>query len=138
LSAEYLFDIKSFSEFETLFSYLPFVIEENQNTGRLKTPSLSSLMCFIYMSISGVKNLSERRRQLNTAIYRITLCQIGSDRSGRPRNSKAREYFLRKISEGKTKKEALACLQRTLCDIIYAMTKNKTEYRFSRTVNSAA
>ncbi len=84
------------------------------------------------------KKSNRGRRQLNTAIYRIALCQIGSDRSGRPRNSKAREYFLRKISEGKTKKEALTCLQRRLCDIIYAMMKNKTEYRFNRTVNSAA
>ena len=84
------------------------------------------------------KKSNRGRRQLNTAIYRIALCQIGSDRSGRPRNSKAREYFLRKISEGKTKKEALTCLQRRLCDIIYAMMKNKTKYRFNRTVNSAA
>ena len=84
------------------------------------------------------KKSNRGRRQLNTAIYRIALCQIGSDRSGRPRNSKAREYFLRKISEGKTKKEALTCLQRRLCDIIYAMMKNKTEYRFNRTVNLAA
>lgn len=84
------------------------------------------------------KKSNRGRRQLNTAIYRIAFCQIGFDRSGRPRNSKAREYFLRKISEGKTKKEALTCLQRRLCDIIYAMMKNKTEYRFNGTVNSAA
>jgi len=83
------------------------------------------------------KKSNRGRRQLNTAIYRIALCQIGCDRSGKPKNSKARDYFLRKISEGKTKKEALTCLQRRLCDIIYAMMKNKTEYRFNRTVNSA-
>ncbi len=64
LSAEYLFDIKSFSEFETLFSYLPSTFKEHQNTGRPKTPSLPCLKCLIYMSISGVKNLSELRRIL--------------------------------------------------------------------------
>jgi hypothetical protein len=64
LSAEYLFDVKSFSEFETLFSYLPSTFKEHQNTGRPKTPFLSSLKCLIYMSISGVKNLSELRRIL--------------------------------------------------------------------------
>jgi len=84
------------------------------------------------------KKSNRGRRQLNTAIYRIALCQIGCDRSGKPKNSKARDYFLRKISEGKTKKEALTCLQRRLCDIIYAMMKNKTEYRFKRTVNTTA
>ncbi len=84
------------------------------------------------------KKSNRARRQLNTAIYHIALCQIGSDRSSRPRNPKAREYFLRKISEGKTKKEALTCLQRRLCDIIYAMMKNKAEYRFNTTVSPAA
>ena len=84
------------------------------------------------------KKSNRGRRQLNTAIYQIALSQIGCDRSGKPKNSRARDYFLRKISEGKTKKEALTCLQRRLCDIIYAMMKNKTEYRFKRTVNATA
>jgi hypothetical protein len=75
------------------------------------------------------KKSNRGRRQLNTVIYQIALCQIGRDRTGKAKNSKAREYFLRKISEGKTKKEALTCLQRRLCDIIYSMMKNKTEYR---------
>ena len=77
------------------------------------------------------KKSNRGRRQLNTAIYQIALCQIARDRTGKPKNSKAREYFLRKISEGKTKKEALTCLQRRLCDIIYSMMKNKTEYRIN-------
>lgn len=64
LSAEYLFDIKSFSEFETLFSYLPSIPEEREKIGRPKVSSLSCLKCFIYRSISGVKNLSELRRAL--------------------------------------------------------------------------
>ena len=82
LSAEYLFDIKSFSEFETLFSYLPSVFEENHNTGRPKTPSLSSLKCFIYMSISGLKNLSELRR---TLLNNPSLClKCGFDPSHLP------------------------------------------------------
>jgi len=84
------------------------------------------------------KKSNRGRRQLNTAIYQIALSQIGCDRSGNPKNSRARDYFLRKISEVKTKKEALTCLQRRLCDIIYAMMKNKTEYRFKRTVNATA
>ncbi|GAH35460.1 unnamed protein product, partial [marine sediment metagenome] len=58
LSAEYLFDIKSFSEFETLFSYLPSILKEREKIGRPKVSSLSCLKCFIYRSISGVKNLS--------------------------------------------------------------------------------
>lgn len=64
LSAEYLFDVKSFSEFETLFSYLPSILKKKGKIGRPKVSSLSSFKCFIYRSISGVKNLSELRRDL--------------------------------------------------------------------------
>jgi transposase len=67
-------------------------------------------------------------RRLNSTIYYIGLTQIGKCRDGKPQNAKAREYYLRKIAEGKSKKEALTCLMRRLCDIIYAMMKNKTEY----------
>lgn len=70
-------------------------------------------------------------RQLNATIYYIALTQISKSRVGAPLNLKAREYYLKKISEGKSKKEALTCLMRRLCDIIYAMMKNKTEYRKS-------
>lgn len=71
------------------------------------------------------------RRKLHTTIYYIALTQIGKDRAGNPNNLKAREYYLKKIAEGKSKKEALTCLMRRLCDIIYAMMKNKTEYRIA-------
>ena len=63
-------------------------------------------------------------RQLNTAIHRIALSQIS--RSG---NATAKEYFQRKISEGKTKAQALCCLKRRLVDIIYMMLKHKQPYK---------
>lgn len=63
-------------------------------------------------------------RQLNTAIHRIALSQIS--RSG---NAAAKEYFQRKISEGKTKAQALCCLKRRLVDIIYMMLKHKQPYK---------
>ena len=37
-------------------------------------------------------------------------------------------YYNKKISEGKTKKQALKCVQRRLINIIYSMLKNNTEY----------
>lgn len=63
-------------------------------------------------------------RQLNTAIHRIALSQIS--RSG---NTHAKEYFQRKISEGKTKTQALCCLKRRLVDIIYMMLKHQQPYK---------
>jgi len=62
-------------------------------------------------------------RQLNTTIHRIALSQIS--RSG---NKLAKDYFQRKISEGKTKAQALCCLKRRLVDIIYMMLKHKQSY----------
>jgi len=37
-------------------------------------------------------------------------------------------YYLKKISEGKTKKQAIKCVERRLVNIIYGMMKNNTEY----------
>jgi transposase len=65
-------------------------------------------------------------RQLNMAIHRIALSQIS--RSG---NNEAKEYFQRKVSEGKTKSQALCCLKRRLIDIIFMMLKYKQSYNYS-------
>ena len=45
------------------------------------------------------------------------------------RNSVFYEYFKRKISEGKTKLQAMVCIIHKLVNIIYGVLKNKTEYR---------
>jgi transposase len=64
-------------------------------------------------------------RRLNTAIHHIGLSQIG-----RRGNDYAKTYFQKKIGEGKTKKQALACLKRKLVNIVYAMLKNKSVYSY--------
>jgi transposase len=62
-------------------------------------------------------------RRLNRAFHRMALSQIS--RSG---NDMARTYFKRKISEGKTKAQALVCLRRQLVNVVWMMMKHKTEY----------
>jgi transposase len=64
-------------------------------------------------------------RRLNRAFHRMALSQIS--RSG---NDAARTYFKRKISEGKTKAQALVCLRRQLGNVVWMMIKHKTEYRY--------
>ena len=54
----------------------------------------------------------------------MALSQIS--RSG---NDAARAYFKRKVSEGKTKAQALVCLRRQLVNVVWMMLKHKTEYR---------
>jgi len=64
-------------------------------------------------------------RRLNRAFHRMALSQIS--RSG---NEAARRYFKRKISEGKTKAQALVCLRRQLVNVVWMMLKHKIEYRY--------
>jgi transposase len=69
-------------------------------------------------------------RRLNRAFHRMALSQIS--RSG---NDAARQYFKRKISEGKTKGQALVCLRRQLVNIIWMMMKHKTIYSYPVVLN---
>lgn len=69
------------------------------------------------------KTLSGNRR-LNCAFHRMALSQIS--RSG---NEKAKAYFKRKVSEGKSKSQALVCLRRQMVNIVWMMLKHKTVYR---------
>ncbi|MDI6751786.1 MAG: transposase, partial [bacterium] len=74
------------------------------------------------------KKSNRGHRGLNSAIYHIALCQIGKDRLGTPKNQIAIDYYQKKIASGKTKKEALTCLMRRLCDIIFRLMKDESEY----------
>ncbi len=51
-------------------------------------------------------------RQLNHAVHIAAVCQIRWDGPGR-------DYYLRKVEEGKTKKEAIRCLKRRVSDAVY-------------------
>lgn len=62
-------------------------------------------------------------RRLNRAFHRMALSQIS--RSG---NYRAREYFKRKVTEGKSKQQALVCLRRQMVNLIWMMLKHKTKY----------
>lgn len=64
-------------------------------------------------------------RRLNCAFHRMALSQIS--RTG---NEIAKTYFKMKITEGKTKSQALVCLRRHLVNVVWCMLKNNTEYRY--------
>lgn len=68
------------------------------------------------------KTLSGNRR-LNWAIHQIALSQIGNRGF-----QKAKNYFQKKISEGKPKKQALCCLKRQISDVIYLMLKEQRPF----------
>jgi transposase len=70
-----------------------------------------------------VKSRSGNRR-LNCAFHRMALAQIS-----RMGNDRARTYFKRKVSEGKSKSQALVCLRRQMVNIVWMMLKHRTIYR---------
>jgi hypothetical protein len=67
-------------------------------------------------------------RQLHGLFYFLAVSMVCCQK-GKPNQPVFHDYFLRKISEGKTKSQALVCIMRRLVNIIYGMMKNKTAYR---------
>jgi transposase len=61
-------------------------------------------------------------RQLNRAIYTVALIQLRCI-------PEAKSYFLKKVSEGKTKKHALRCLMKRMAIILYGMMRSGEVYR---------
>jgi len=70
------------------------------------------------------RKTSSGNRRLNCAFHRMALSQIS-----RMGNDKARAYFKKKVSEGKSKSQALVCLRRQMVPIVWMMMKHKTTYR---------
>ena len=61
-------------------------------------------------------------RKLNHTFYLAAMVQLRW-------NPKAKEYFEKKLKEGKTKKHALKCLMKRTACIVYGMLKTGKEYR---------
>lgn len=74
------------------------------------------------------KKSKQGNRELYGVFYFLAVQQIQVSKKGTPRNPVFLEYYKRKISEGKTKIQALVCVMRRLNNIIYGMMKNKSEY----------
>ena len=68
-------------------------------------------------------------RRLQAIFYFLAIQMVQVSPGGVPRNPAFREYFLKKLKEGKSKPEALICIARRLVNIVYGMLKNHTEYR---------
>jgi len=75
------------------------------------------------------KQSKQGNRQLYATIYFLAIQQIHVSKGKKtPRNQAFLEYYNRKVSEGKTKVQALICVMRRLVNIIHGMMRNKTEY----------
>jgi transposase len=69
-------------------------------------------------------------RNLNEIFFRLALTlTMTSGRDTKINNHYFYDYYRKKLSEGKTKKQALKSVQRRVVNIIYGMMKNGTEYK---------
>lgn len=68
-------------------------------------------------------------RRLNKAFHRMALSQIS-----RMGNVNARDYFKKKVSEGKSKSQALVCLRRHMVTLVWNLMKHKDAYRFPQEI----
>lgn len=62
-------------------------------------------------------------RRLNIAFYTITLTQTRY-------NEIAKAYFIKKLKEGKTKKQDMHCLMRRLVKIVWMIYKHNQPYNY--------
>ena len=89
-------------------------------------------ICPINFSSSGKgKDMCPKqgKRRLQAIFYFMAIQMIQVSMNGTPRNKVFREYYLKRVAEGKNKQQALICIARRLVNIVYGMLKNHTEYR---------
>lgn len=68
-------------------------------------------------------------RELNSMFYNLACRSICISRNGQTlHNPIFKEYYNKKLEQGKTKHQALICVMRRTCNIIYNMLKNNVEY----------
>ena len=105
-------------------------ISRFQNANKLANYARVAPVCF---SSAGkgkhVQNKNQGNRELYSVLYLLAMQQVHLNTKGQARNPLLRAYFESKVSEGKTKIQALLCIMRRLVNIIYSMMKNKTAYR---------
>jgi transposase len=72
---------------------------------------------------------SQGNRKLYQLFHDLAARNINLGRNkDKPVNGIFYDYYQRKLTQGKTKHQAIVCVMRRLVNIVYGMMKNKTEY----------
>lgn len=111
------------------------LIAEIGDISRFPTPAklarYSGVAPVTYSSGKNAVQFSNERgnRTLNSIFYQLALMvSMTAGRYKKIINPFFYNYYHRKISEGKTKRQALKCVERRLVNIIWSMMTHKTEY----------
>ncbi|MDQ0271349.1 IS110 family transposase [Cytobacillus purgationiresistens] len=76
-----------------------------------------------------MKKTKQGNRKLYDIFYNLSVQQVQVCKGSKiPRNPVFYDYYNCKLSEGKSKSQALLCIMRRLVRIIYGMMRNKTAY----------
>jgi transposase len=67
-------------------------------------------------------------RQLHRTFFRLAVVQINRSRKGEPLCPESRDYFEKKLNEGKSKKAALTSLMRVLVRVVWRMLREQAPY----------
>jgi transposase len=87
------------------------LITAGDNPDRLRSEASFAALCGVNPLDASSGKTSRRRlnrggdRQANSALYRIAICRLRCD-------ARTRDYLARRITEGKTRREAIRCLKR--------------------------
>jgi transposase len=94
------------------------LIAAGDNPDRLHSEASFAALCGVNPLEASSGKTSRRRlnrggdRQANSALYRVAICRLRCD-------ARTRDYLARRITEGKTRREAIRCLKRYLAREIY-------------------
>ena len=94
------------------------LIAAGDNPNRLRSEASFAALCGVNPLDSSSGKTSRRRlnrggdRQANAALYRIALSRLRWE-------TRTRDYLARRITEGKTRREAIRCLKRYLAREVY-------------------
>lgn len=67
-------------------------------------------------------------RELRAIFFYIAIGMIAVTNQGKARNENLRNYYLKKVAEGKTNTQALVCIMRRLVKIVYSLMKSQKAY----------
>jgi transposase len=102
------------------------LIAAGDNPDRLGSEASFAALCGVSPLEASSGRTSRRRlnrggdRQANSAHYRIALCRLRWD-------ARTRDYLARRITEGKTHREAIRCLKRYIAREIYRIITSPPE-----------
>ena len=106
------------------------LIAAGDNPDRLRSEASFAALCGVSPLEASSGRTSRRRlnrggdRQANSALYRITLSRLRWD-------ARTRDYLTRRITEGKTRREAIRCLKRYIAREIYQIITAPPEAELS-------